>query len=271
MSLKTILKKLLIKKIVPERVTITNSTYLTNKVSLIVGGSGGIGFAIAKKCIENGSKVIITGTDSSKLEKLCSQLDDKAEYVVMDITKIESIVEGVLKAQLIYGRIDILINSAGYHGNEAFGNVSEDNYDQVLDINLKGLFFTCQEVSNYMIKNNIKGHILNVSSSSCAKPAWTPYEISKWGVRGFTLGLADTLIKHKIVVNAIAPGPVATKMLGKEGTDDLAMSVNPSGRMSTPEEIANLAVFMVSGAGDMIVGDTYFISGGSGTIKMHNS
>ena len=121
-----------------------------------------------------------------------------------------------------------------------------------------------------MIENKIKGHILNVTSSSALRPAWTPYQISKWAVKGMTKGLADMMISHGIVVNAIAPGPTATPMLGKSETDCIYESYNPSHRYAMPEEIAALAVFMVSGAGDMIVGDTFYMTGGSGTITLHH-
>lgn len=271
MGIKEIIKKLRVVKVVPEKISIVEGNYLKNQVALIVGGTGGIGYGMARKFLENGCKVVISGTNREKAKVLLETLGENAAFVFMDITNVDSISKAVNKAVSIFGRIDILVNSAGFHEKEKFGDISEATYDRVLDTNLKGMFFVCQEVSNYMIDKGIKGHILNVSSASSSKPAWGPYEISKWGVRGFTLGLADTLIKYGIVVNAIAPGPVATKMIGKENTDDLAMPINPSGRMASVEEIANLAVFMVSSSGNMIIGDTYFISGGSGTIKMHNS
>ena len=119
------------------------------------------------------------------------------------------------------------------------------------------------------MKNKIKGHILNLSSSSALRPASTPYNISKWGIRGFTKGLADVMAPYGITVNAIGPGPTATEMLGVSETDTIYHPTNPSGRYATPEEIANLALFMISGAGDMIVGDTFYITGGSGTTTMH--
>lgn len=167
-------------------------------------------------------------------------------------------------------RIDILVNSAGIVAKNEFENISEAEYDNIMDTNAKGTFFVSQAVSKLMIEKNIKGHILNVSSSSALRPAWTPYQMSKWAVRGFTLGLADTLIPYGIIVNAIAPGPTATPMLEREKSDTLYEPFTPSRRYSTPEEIASLAVFMVSGAGDMVVGDTFYITGGSGTITMHH-
>lgn len=107
-----------------------------------------------------------------------------------------------------------------------------------------------------------------MTSSSALRPAWTPYQMSKWAVRGLTLGLADALLPHGIVVNAIAPGPVATPMLGKCEGDSIENPQGPCGRYAMPSEIANLAVFMVSGMGDLIVGDTFYMTGGSGTIDL---
>ena len=126
-------------------------------------------------------------------------------------------------------------------------------------------------MAKYMVRNKIKGHILNISSSSALRPAWSPYNISKWGVDGFTRGLADELIKYGIIVNAIGPGPTATPMLVNDTSEGgLYHPTNPSGRFLLPSEVAHLAVFMVSDYGNMIVGDTYYITGGAGTITMHN-
>ena len=163
-------------------------------------------------------------------------------------------------------KIDILVNSAGVHGNQKFGTITEEDWNSVIDTNLKGLYFMCQVVSNYMKKNKINGNILNISSASALKPAWSPYEISKWGVKGLTLGLARELILHGIVVNALAPGPTATDMINYKEGNSLNWSTNPSGRIATTEEIGDLAVYMVSGLGRYVIGDTFYITGGSGTI-----
>lgn len=164
-------------------------------------------------------------------------------------------------------RIDILVNCAGVHGDQKFGNVSEETYDMVMNTNLKGLFFMTQEVGNYMKRKGIKGHILNVSSAAALKPGYTPYEISKNAVKAFTLGAAAELIDYGIVVNAIAPGPVATSMLGYEEGNTLYTDCVPAKRFATPLEIAQLAVIMVSDMCNLVVGDTFYISGGSGTVK----
>ena len=166
-------------------------------------------------------------------------------------------------------RIDILVNCAGVISKGSFEEITEEEYDRVMDINMKGTYFMSKAVCKHMMRNKVKGHILNVSSSSALRNAWSPYQISKWAIKGFTKGLADEMISHGIVVNAIAPGPVATTMLGREDGDTLYNETNPAGRYSTPEEIANLAAFMVSNMGDMIVGDTFYITGGSGVITLH--
>ena len=123
-----------------------------------------------------------------------------------------------------------------------------------------------QAIGKYMIKNKIKGHILNLSSSSALRPAWTAYEMSKWSVRGFTLGAADILSKYGIIVNAIAPGPTATSMLGIKEGDSIYVDTNCVKRYSMPNEIASLATYMCSDMGDLIVGDTFYITGGAGNI-----
>lgn len=258
------------KNVVPVYKVKNEKELLKNKIALISGGSGGIGFAIAQCFIENGCKVIISGTNENKLKKACEKLGESSKYIVLNVLEIDTMYDKIVEAAHMFsekGCIDILVNSAGTHGNQHFGDVTEETFDAVMDVNLKGTFFMCQYVSNFMIKNKIKGHILNVSSSSALKPAWTPYEISKWGIKGFTKGAASALIKKGIVVNAIAPGPVATQMLGRTDNDTLYLESNPAKRYATPLEIGQLAVFMVSDLCNLVVGDTFYISGGSGTVS----
>jgi NAD(P)-dependent dehydrogenase (short-subunit alcohol dehydrogenase family) len=270
-AVKKILKHFMLKEVKTCRVTTVVNDLLKGKIALITGGSGGIGFAISKRFVESGCHTILIGTNEKKLKENCEKLgNEMTRYLVCDLSDVSETRETVEKAWEVFAPerlgIDILVNSAGFHGPSVFSKITEEDYDKVMGINLKSTFFMCQIVSEYMIKHSRKGHILNVSSASSIKPAWTPYEISKWGVRGFTLGLARELITYGIVVNAIAPGPVATPMLNMGENDNLSCPGNPSGRVATPEDIANLALFMASDLGDYIVGDSFFITGGSGTI-----
>lgn len=139
------------------------------------------------------------------------------------MANVDAIPEKIKEAASLYeeNRIDILVNSAGIHHTLSFDNMTEEEFDRIMDTNVKGTFFVSWAVGNYMIENRIKGHILNISSSSALRPAWELYQISKWAIRGFTLGLAEKLQLYGIVVNAIAPGQTATPMLGKNSRDDI--------------------------------------------------
>ena len=191
--------------------------------------------------------------------------------MIIDVKDVESMSEKVKTAAAMFpeNRVDILVNSAGVVSHSDFLNMSEREYDSIMDINAKGTFFMSQATAKYMIENQIKGHILNVTSSSALRPAWTPYQMSKWAVRGLTLGMADRLLPYGIIVNAIAPGPTVTPMLGKNEGDSIYLLNTPSKRYAMPSEIAALATFMVSDMGDMIVGDTFYMTGGSGTVTLH--
>ena len=256
------------KNIIPINIPKVQSNLLNNKVALIVGGTGGIGKAIAEAFIEAGAKVIISGTNEEKINRIVEKLGDAARGIQIDLSNVTAFENKVSQAITLFSenRIDILVNCAGVHGNQKFGFVSEATYDAVMNTNLKGLFFMTQTVSNYMKERKIKGHILNVSSAAALKPGYTPYEISKNGVRSFTLGAAAELIPYGIIVNAIAPGPVATAMLGRKEEDTLYTDCIPAKRFATPSEIGQLAVIMTSDMCNLVVGDTFYISGGSGTI-----
>jgi 3-oxoacyl-[acyl-carrier protein] reductase len=144
-------------------------------------------------------------------------------------------------------------------------NADSSTYDNVLNTNLKGSFFLSQMVGKYMKENQIKGNILNIASSSSLRPAISAYTLSKWGMRGLTLGLAKSLAPYGITVNGIAPGPTATPML-KSDNNDITNNRIPLGRFVMPEEIANMAVFLVSGFGRSIIGDIVYMTGGAGVV-----
>lgn len=255
------------KNYVPIQHTV-NGDLLKDKVALITGGSGGIGFAIAKAFLESACKIIIAGTNEKKLSSKLEELGG-GKSVILNLSSIKEIEESVSKAISIYGHIDILVNSAGIHSTKVFENfmeVEEKDYDSIMDINLKGTYFVTQKVAKHMVANKIHGHILNISSSTALEPAWSPYRLSKWGIKGMTLGFAQQLQPYGIIVNAIAPGSTATKLLGFKEGDSIYSADNGNHRLTLPSEIAEYAKIMVSGLGDMIVGDTLYISGGRGTI-----
>lgn len=281
MGLGTVLSKVVrvmkTKEVVPITQYVDKDKVLKDKAVLITGGDSGIGFSIAEACLKSGAEVVITGTNEEKLKKACEKMGGhQVHYLALNLFEVQSF-QGKLNEALSLlsnKRIDILVNSAGRNNMTKFFDTNEEQWDNVIDVNLKGTFFLCQTVSRYMIDKGIRGHILNVSSSSALRPAWSPYQISKWGIDGFTRGLADTLIQYGIVVNAIAPGPTATPMLGFAGDTDKPQSIqnidNRVGRYIMPSEIAQLAVYMISDCANMVVGDTFYVTGGSGIISLHH-
>ncbi len=242
--------------------------FLENKIALITGGSSGIGLEIAKYFTDVGCKVIVVGSNQSKLKKACIDLP-MAEFVVYNLNDTASVavlLEEALK-KFPEHRIDILVNCAGVTDHLSFFTTTQSDFQRIMRINVEATFFLSQAVGNYMVKNGIKGHILNISSSSGNKPAMTPYKISKWAVRGMTLGLAEELTPYGITVNAIAPGKTATPMMDFiEGDSNLKCTGQLSGRYILPREIAYIAAVLVSDFGNMIIGDTVYVSGGNGTV-----
>ena len=261
------------KKIVRIPTVVRSESMLEGKTVFITGGSGGIGMAVAKKMLSVGANVIIAGTNEEKLKSCVNKLaysDDRLKYVVLNLKNISSYQAVLDEAGTMFpSPISILVNSAGVIGKHSFLETTEEEFDDIFNINVKGTYFICQAFAHYFINNHIEGKILNVSSSSALRPAWGPYQMSKWAIRGFTIGLADILLPHNIVVNAIAPGPTATPMLGKKDEEDLSLITSPIGRYTTPEEIAELALVLVSDLGNIVVGDTLYATGGSGVISLH--
>lgn len=256
-------------KLIPITKAIYENHMLEGKIALITGGSSGIGLEIAKLFVENGAKVIITGTNEDKLINALTYINSTyAKAIVMDVTKVSEINNKIEECIGYFEekRIDVLVNSAGVVAKTDFFGITENDYDKIMDTNAKGTFFVSQCIAKHMIKNNVKGHILNVSSSSALRPAYTPYEMSKWAINGFTKGLSRSLLEYGIIVNAIAPGQTATPMMNRNCNDDLSNKDVICGRYIVPLEIANIALILCSDMGNMMIGETYYVTGGSGVI-----
>lgn len=270
-KIKKILNYFRRKKMVPIIVKTDNTNILKDKVALIIGGSGGIGYSIAKKYISAGCKVVLAGTNPQKLEKLSAKLGQNCKYICIDLNNISEFESKINDALSCFGKIDILVNSAGIHIDRVdldFINTTEEEYDKIMNINLKAIYFVSQIIAKYWIKNKIEGHILMISSQSALEPPWSPYRLSKNILKDLTTGIAQKLIKYNIVVNGIGPGPSATKMQHYHEGDEISNDLNPIGRYTMPEEIAEFAVLLVSDLGNTIVGDTIYMSGGRGIIEM---
>lgn len=259
-------------KVCPNIVTLSQNELLQGRTALITGGTKGIGQAIAIAFLDAGANVIITSRTQENADKTVGSLKERYPLRTIngialdneDIEQMQSRLDDLLK-RIEPLHIDILVNNAGVVGG-CFGSTSEAEWNKVIDTNLRGVFFLSEYVTKYMIANQIKGNILMVASSSSLRPALSAYTISKWGLRGFVMGLAKSCSKYGITVNGVAPGPTATEMLGVQDTSDIYLKTSPILRYALPEEIANMATILCSDMGRTIVGDIVYMTGGAGLI-----
>ncbi|MBD8040358.1 MULTISPECIES: SDR family oxidoreductase [Bacteroidaceae] len=252
--------------------TLAPNELLKGRKALITGGTSGIGYAIAEAFLKSGASVCITGRNEERLlqaegnlQKQYFSIEGKICHLVLDNRDVSSFDVKLKEAIDLMEGLDILVNNAGVQG-DALPTATEKAYDAVLNTNLKGVFFLSQAVGRYMKDNKIKGNILNIASSSSLRPATSAYTISKWGIRGLTLGLAKSLAPLGIVVNGVAPGPTATPMIMHGDRSNITFDHIPAGRYAMPQEIANMAVFLTSDMGRMIIGDIVYMTGGAGVL-----
>ena len=241
------------------------------KYALVTGGSRGIGRAVCVRLARMGYHVLVNcvnRTDEAEHTlELVRQEGQDGEVLKFDVgnrVQVSAVLEAWMEKHP-EEYIEVLVNNAGVLG-ASMPNATEEAFDKVIDTNLKGVFFLSQLFGGYLKANKVEGNILNVGSSSCLRPATSAYTLSKWGIRGLTLGLAKSLAPYGVTVNGIAPGPTATPMLLKDGQGNITNKGNPIGRYALPEEIANMAVVLVSPMGRTIVGDMVYMTGGAATV-----
>ncbi len=246
---------------------------LKDKVCLITGGAAGIGKATAQRFVEEGAKVIICDLAEETGEKTASALGvDFYKVNVADRQDVQIWVDGVVEK---YGRVDVLINNAGVLRDGLFvkvkegelaGQMSEENFDLVIDVNLKGVFNCAQAVAPYLIKQGEGGAIINTTSivGLDGNFGQTNYVASKAGVIGMTKVWARELGRHKIRVNAIAPGFTLTEMVKQmpEKILEGMIAKTPMKRMGEPVDIANAFLFLASDEATYISGVTLRVDGG---------
>lgn len=239
---------------------------LKGKRILITGGSAGIGLSIAEKCISEGATVLITGRDENKLQEATNKINSPfLKYLIWDISDINLIKEKLAETKILLGGdIDILINNAGFLSPVVFPNVTEEMWDKVYSTNSKGLFFLTQKVCDSWIKNKqVNKKVINISSAGGFVGATYPYRMTKWDIVGLTQSLGRMLAPHGIIVNGIAPGRIATDMQGCHNPHENSYDhVSFAQRYGLPEEIAELAVFLMTDAGNFIIGETIRCDGG---------
>ncbi len=253
-----------------EITSLSQNELLKGRTALITGGTSGIGLEIAKAFINAGATIIITSRSDERLREAQKKLPSSATcyYFVLNIRDASQINRCIPRIIQNFGllQIDILVNNAGINRG-ANPNCFEDNFDEILETNLKGSYFMARVFAQYFKDNKIKGNILNIASSSSDRPATDAYTLSKWGIKGLTKGLARVYSPYGIVVNGIAPGPTATPMIkGNNTSNELTHEKGLTGRMTHPVEVASMAVILVSNISRMVIGDIVYMSGGLGNV-----
>lgn len=241
-----------------ESVKLTNNSLLEGRNILILGGSGGIGKAIALSAQESGAHVVVASRNPNKDDQ------DIFEYEKWDLNDIAGINQRFEHIAKKYS-IDTVVNSQGLLPEndrmQDFFKINQGGYEDAFRLNAESVFFVCQAASAYFIEHKIEGNILNIASTDGIRDSFTPYGLSKHAVVSLTRGLGKFLSSYNVNVVGIAPGGTATSMIGKSLDSDLSSPI-PSGRFTIPEEIANLAIFLLSDAGRQMCGQVVVIDGG---------
>ena len=242
------------------------SEQFKNKKVLITGGSSGFGFQMAKDFVAQGAEVMITGRNPQKLADAKEKINKtKLHTIVWDQDNCSCIINKLHEVISELGGLDIAINNAGIWNNTDWHTVAESEYDKIVDINTKGLYFLCKAEVGYFIQNHIPAKIINITSIEGNRPSFLPYSISKWGAKCLTEGLAKEVAEFGIQVNAIAPGVALTDInmqLKQFQKDNFYFHQHRTGRFTAIEEISNLAMFLASDQASNIVGQTIAVDGG---------
>lgn len=247
---------------------------LSGRVAIVTGGAMGIGRGIAFLLAHAGASVVIADIDAETAQKVAAQVEaigPRALVVPCDVSN-GSQVRGMVAATIErFGRVDILVNNAGVIPVKPVLEMEEEDWDQVLDINLKGTFLCAQAAARDMVQRGQGGKIVNLSSIDGVYPllvGFAHYDSSKAAVIAFTKNLAKELAPHHVNVNAVAPGIVDTpgvwKLAAPWGLDpnDIYTPRIPWGRLEQPDDVARAVLFLASEAAEYITGTTLFVEGG---------
>ena len=245
---------------------------LDKKIAVVTGADSGIGRGIALQLAQEGATVVINYAHArDKAEAVLQEIEQKGgqgTIIQANVGDYQQAMGLIQQAIEKYGRIDILCNNAGMEIHSPFVDVTEQDFDRVLSIDLKGAFFCAQAAARAMIKGNIQGRIINTSSihEDLAMPQNVPYCCAKGGMRMLMRTIAIELAPHKITVNNIAPGAIHTPIDRDVEADPEKMAALlkeiPLDRMGQPDEVGKLAVYLASDAAAYVTGSTYVIDGG---------
>lgn len=244
---------------------------LKDKVAIVTGATKGIGVAVAQEFVKEGAKVVLTGRSVDLGEKVALELCDQggdALFVQCDVSKKAKVDHLVAETLARYGTIDVIVNNAGVNHSANFFDITEEEWDWVMSVDLKGTFLLSQAGARVMVAQNKPGAIVNVSSvmAVLALADQVPYCAAKGGVNQLTKAMALSLIGKGIRVNACAPGPVMTELMERvvhnQEKHAVLMERLPIGYIASCEEIARVIVFLASDDSSYFVGQTIYPDGG---------
>lgn len=239
---------------------------LTGKVAIVTGSSTGLGQGMSIALAQAGAKVL--GVDYVSSEETKEIIGDNFEYMLANLLTIEPIEDIVKTAKQKFGRVDILVNNAGIIKRNDAIDFTEQEWDDVININLKTLFFLSQRIAREFVANKVQGKIINIASmlsfqGGIRVPSYTA---SKSAVKGITMSMANEWAKYGICVNAIAPGYMATNNTANlrkdEKRSEEILERIPAGRWGTPSDMMGAVVFLASSASDYVNGFTLAVDGG---------
>lgn len=260
--------------------TISELFDLRGKGAVVTGGAMGIGQSIAFRLAEAGAGVIIADIDlkaATQTTKEIKASSGKAQAIRADVRSAADAEKVVQAAVDAFGSLDVLVNNAGVQPSSKFLDITEEAWNSVLDVNLKGVFLYSQAAARMMIKAEHGGKIINIASMAALTPTavHAPYNVSKSGVAMLTKSMALDLAANKILVNAVAPGPVLTPGSEAAGGSFMeALGVTPEqlgqnyvqrmilGRPGEPDDIAKVVLFLASAAADYMTGELIVVDGG---------
>jgi 3-oxoacyl-[acyl-carrier protein] reductase len=247
---------------------VTEGKALAGRVAIVTGGTRGIGLAIARLLAEDGASVVVSGRDAARLDAAVKELEALGGPVLgvaADASKREDVERLIEAARERFGRIDVVVNNAGMTRDQLLVRMKDDDWDQVLDTNLRGVFLMTRAAAKVMMRQK-SGRIINISSTAGAmgNPGQVNYSAAKAGVIGLTKAAARELAHWNILVNAVAPGLIETDMTAAvpaEAREVLLQQV-PLKRIGRAGEVAEVVRFLAGDGASYITGQTIHVNGG---------
>ncbi|MBO5425933.1 MAG: SDR family oxidoreductase [Lachnospiraceae bacterium] len=244
---------------------------LKGKVAIVTGGTRGIGYEIVRKYLANGAKVVLFGSRKESVDKALAKLkEENADWEVDGmypaLTDAAEVEKAVMDVKAKYGKLDILVNNAGISQSTKIYDYTAEEFDKVIDLNIKGVFYAILPAVKIM-KEQGGGCLINTSSmvSISGQPAGVGYPASKFAVNGLTISLARELGPDKIRVNAVAPGVTKTDMVAAL-PEQMVQAISariPLGRPGEPEEVANAFLYLASDMASYVTGEILSVDGAS--------